>query len=291
MKNDPIFRILALLLTLVLCLSFAACGKEPEPAADAAVDGKPAETAAQPTQEPEIDEIVLSGETARPSEPAEASSTEPAETEPEQTPEPSATPSPEATHAADGHDAVITVDPLPDGTYNVNLYRDLAIDREGRTYATVGELRFVELDDSVVSALKTGDTVKLPLYSFVIETMEAYDGAGTREILFNDGTERCVYVESTNTWRFLWPSDVAYTYEDGTHVMALAWDAVLTDEYTPLSEGQNVYGVPYDERDRTIGALDCLEDYFNHYYGLEYEQAIIEVKNGEIASVLIAYHP
>ena len=187
MKNDPIFRILALLLTLVLCLSFAACGKEPEPAADAAVDGKPAETAAQPTQEPEIDEIVLSGETARPSEPAPKQTT----AEPEQTtPEPSATPSPEATHAADGRDAVITVDPLPDGTYNVNLYRDLAIDREGRTYATVGELRFVELDDSVVSALRTGDTVKLPLYSFVIETMEAYDGAGTREILFNDGTER-----------------------------------------------------------------------------------------------------
>ena len=120
---------------------------------------------------------------------------------------------------------------------------------------------------------------------------ETTAGPNGREILFNDGTERCIFIEETNTWRFLWPSGEPYTYEDGTYVTALAADVVLVDELTPLSEGQNVYGAAYDERDKTIGALDCLEDFFGHYYGLESEQAAIVVENGEIVSVVIEFHP
>ena len=255
---------IALFLAALMLLTFAACAKE-EPEKEqknepqtAATEPDEAEPAAQePQKEPEEEEVVVVGEPEKP------------DSKPEIAPE----------------------NPLSDGVYLVRLEREQELDRKGTLWAGFILLQYVELPDTEISALKPGDTVQLPEYSFVIDNMRTDDSMGVREILFNDGTERCFCVEATNTWRFTWPNDEPYLTEGAHSVMPLAIDVILTDELTPLAEGKNVYGVRYDENDATIGALDLLEDFFKHYPGQESEQATITVKNGEIAEVLIEYHP
>lgn len=249
-------QLIALTLALFITLSFAACTKDEPLTAQTA---EPEQPAAAPDKEPEEDKVVLIDGTR--------------------------TDEPEQTQNVDGEQ------PLSDGEYLVKLERTQTVDRDGTVWASFVLLHYVELPDSGISGLKVGDTVQLPEYSFVIVNMQADDGMGWREIRFNDGTERCFYIEETNTWRFTWPSDEPYLI-DGEHgAMPLAIDVILTDELTPLSEGRNVYGVPYDGDDPTIGALDSLEDFFKHYPGLESEKATVTVKNGEITEVLIEYHP
>ena len=182
-------------------------------------------------------------------------------------------------------------DRLADGKYYVLIYSDLTTDQSGCVWATVGELKFDELPDSIISGITVGDTVQLHTYSFTVQSMEKFDNGSLREIYFNDGTERCFYIGETNMWRFAWPSDVAYTYEDGRYTLPIAVDATLRDELTPMTEGENIYGMPADSDDPSIEVLDSLEDYFSHYRGLESEYASITVRNGEITDVLIVYHP
>ena len=180
---------------------------------------------------------------------------------------------------------------LADGKYRVLIYSDLSTDSTGCVWATVGLLKYDELSDSVISQVREGDTVQLHYYAFQVQTMEKSENNGVPVIYFNDGTETCVYVGETNTWRFIWPSDVPYTYEDERYTMPIAVDATLTDELTPTAEGESVYGVRTDSNDPSIGVLDSLEDFFSHYRGLESEYAVITVRGGEITDVLIEYHP
>lgn len=257
MKRKQFF---ALILALLFAASFAGCDKGKKDQTATAETENPAatETSKEPAateivEEPEEEEVILVNEPEKDSP---------------------------KTNAA-----------LSDGTYHVNLEREQTQDEYGRLWASFVLLNYVELPDAEVSALKPGDTVQLPEYSFVIVGMQTDEGMGYREIRFNDGTERCYYIEDTNTWRFTWPNDEPYLVEGERYAMPLAVDVILTDELTPLAEGRNVYGVPNDGNDPTIGALDLLEDFFRHYPGMESEQASITVRNGEIAEVLVDYHP
>lgn len=178
-----------------------------------------------------------------------------------------------------------------DGTYTVSLYRDVIVDADGREYAKAAQILYAELDGATVEALKVGDTVSLPNdYEFVIEMMQQTEANGVKAILFNEGLERCVYVPETDTWRFTWPSEVPYTYEGEVYVVPVAIDAALTDAYTPVSMGENVYGVPYDETDATIGLLDEIGDFFRYHHYLESETVTMTVQNGEIVSIVFEYH-
>lgn len=261
MNNRMKQRMTALILALLMLTLLAACTKENPEQTPA-----PAAAATEQEQEPEEEEIVLSGE------PSSAAPTGDPATE--QKPEPE-------------KEGVV----LSDGAYAVRLYREQTVDANGTVWVSFALMHFVELPDYEVAVLKAGDTVALPEYSFVIESMQQDDDMGVRWILFNDGTERCFYIEDTNIWRFTWPNDEPYLWEGEHNTMPLAADIVLTDELTPLSEGRNVYGVSYDENDASIGALDLLEDFFNHYPGMDAEYATVTVRNGEIAEILIEYHP
>ncbi len=179
---------------------------------------------------------------------------------------------------------------LADGTHRVAIYSNLVTDDSGRTWATLGELKYEEIPDSEITKIRVSDSVTLHDYSFVVRTVELREENGEREILFNDGTECCVYVPEANVWRFISSSGEPYTYEDGQCVMPIAFDATYTDELTPFAEGRNVYGMP-DDGDPTIGMIDELGDYFRHYPGMEFEYATVTVRDGEIADVLIEYHP
>lgn len=289
MKTNHRMTIAAIALMLIAMLLLTACGtaEQAQTTVPEAQD-TPVETAVN--AEPETDEIAfnsgsdtqpnaeLPAETEQPREPEQALETE-------QPADDTATPAP--TEAPAAVDPVMPAEVPADGTYSVRIYRDQTVDSNGTVWFKIGMMRFVELPDATVAALKEGDTVQLPSYSFVIVSMSR----GANEITFNEGTERCFHVEETNAWRFVWPSDVPYTYEAEQYTLPIAVDAVLTDENTPQNEGQNVYGVPYDGKDKTIGALDLLEDYFKHYYGLESELATVVIRNGEIAEVTIEYRP
>ena len=245
-------RMIALILALLLASSFAACMNEEKPETEQTVETETPMPTEIP-EEPEEEEVVI-------------------------VPDPA-------------EDAAEAIAGLPDGNYLVMLDRLQTENEYGQLWTSFALLHYVELPDAEVSALKPGDTVQLPEYSFVVVNMQTDESVGYREIRFNDGTERCFYVAETNTWRFTWPSDDPYLIEGERYEMPLAIDVILTDERTPLSEGRNVYGVPNTGNDPTIGVLDLLEDYFRHYPGLEAEQAAITVKNGEIAEVLIEYRP
>lgn len=183
-----------------------------------------------------------------------------------------------------------TEDRLADGTYPAAIYSNLKTDDSGRTWAMVSVLQYEEIPDSEIKKVRVSDSVQLHDYSFVVRTVELREENGVREILFNGGTESCVYVPETNTWRFISLNGEPYTYEDRQYVMPFAVDATYTDELTPFAEGRNVYGMP-DDGDPTIGMLDELGDYFRHYPGLEYEYMTITVRDGEITDVLIEYRP
>ncbi len=281
MKRSILAHICAILLTLALALALTACGDDRQ-AQQSEAPIPAAATAAPTASEPEADEVVLGGTQT---EPQTLPTTAPAEggTEaPTLTPEPAeetARPTPAPAQAPQ-------TGTLADGTYAVWVHRELPVDRDGITYPTVGLVRYVELPDAAVSALRPGDTVQLHDYSFVVEELRTEEQNGVRMIVFNEGTERCFYIPETQSWRFAWPNDVFYIYEDEPITLKLAVDAVLTDAITPQREGRNIYGVEYDGRDGTIGALDSLQDFFNHYRGLEREYATVTVKNGEIASVV-----
>ena len=181
-------------------------------------------------------------------------------------------------------------DRLADGTYSATIYSDLKTDDSGRTWAMVDVLIYEEIPDSEITKVRVSDSIQLGTDSFVVRTVELVEEDGVRKILFNNGTECCVYMPETNTWRFMQPNGEPYLCGGGQYVMPIAVDATYTDERTPLAEGWNVYGMP-DDGDPTIGMLDELGDYFRHYPGLECEDAIINVRDGEIADVLIEYHP
>ncbi len=180
-------------------------------------------------------------------------------------------------------------DALTDGDYLVRIYRDQTKEN-GTVWLSIGLLHYMELTEDAVSALKKGSTVQLTGYSFTIKSMERIDDEDYHEIWFNDDTEHCIYVPETGMWQFMNEDDEPYTYEDGSCRMPLATDAVLTDEYTPITEGKNIYGDPYDEEDSSIGELASLADFFRHHAKLPYETAQITVENGEIIGVLIEYH-
>ena len=254
MKKTTLRRLTAILLTLLLMTALFACasGSEQEPASEG-----------QQT-EPGTDEVDVAGSSDAPEDPEQPS----------------------------GQDSRIALNVPADGTYLVSLSRDVLVDSDGREYVKATQILFAELDDATIEALKVGDTVTLPDdYAFVIELMQRSETDEGKEILFNEGLERCFYVPETNTWRFTWPSEVAYTYEGEQYVIPLAIDATITDEYTPVSMGENVYRVPYDETDGTIGLLDSIGDFFSYHYYLESENATITVQNGEVASIVINYHP
>ena len=179
---------------------------------------------------------------------------------------------------------------LTDGTYRVMIHSDLMTDDSGRTWATVSELKCVELDDSEITRVRVSDSIQLGDSSFIVRAVELVEENGVRMILFNNGTEYCVYMPETNTWRFLDANGEPYMCEGERYLMPIAVDATYTDELTPIAEGWNVYGMLNDS-DPTIGMLDELGDYFRHYPGMEYEYAVVTVRDGEIADVLIEYHP
>ena len=179
---------------------------------------------------------------------------------------------------------------LADGTYRVMIHSDLVIDDSGRTWATVSELKCVEMDDSEITKVRVSDSIQLGDVSFVVRTVELVEENGVRTIQFNNGTEYCVYMPETNTWRFLQANGEPYMCEGEQYVMPFAVDATFTDELTPIAEGWNVYGM-LNDGDPTIGMLDEMGDYFRHYPGMEYEYAVVTVRDGEIADVVIEYHP
>ena len=181
-------------------------------------------------------------------------------------------------------------DRLADGTYSAAICSNLKTDDSGRTWAMVDVLQYEEIPDSEITKVRVSDSVQLHDYSFVVRTVELREENGVREILFNGGTECCVYVPETNMWRFIAVNGEPYSYGSAQYVMPIAFDATFTDELTPFAEGRNVYGMP-DDGDPTIGMLDELGDYFRHYPGLEYEYATITVRDGEIVDVLIEYQP
>ena len=181
-------------------------------------------------------------------------------------------------------------DRLADGIYSAAICNNLKTDDSGRTWATVDVLIYEEIPDSEIKKVRVSDSIRLGSDSFVVRTVELVEEDGVRKILFNNGTEYCVYIPGTKSWRFMQPNGEPYLRAGGQYVMPIAVDATFTDERTPLAEGWNVYGMP-DDGDPTIGMLDELADYFRHYPGMEREDAIITVRDGEIADVLIEYHP
>ena len=181
-------------------------------------------------------------------------------------------------------------DRLADGTYSAAIYSNLKTDDSGRTWAMVDVLQYEEIPDSEITKVRVSDSIQLGTGSFVVRTVEMVEEDGVRKILFNNGTEYCVYIPGTNTWRFMQPNGEPYLHKGGQYVMPFAVDATFTDELTPLAEGWNVYGM-LNDGDPTIGMLDELEDYFRHYPGMEYEYAVVTVRDGEIADVVIEYHP
>ena len=181
-------------------------------------------------------------------------------------------------------------DRLADGTYSAAIYSNLKTDDSGRTWAMIDVLQYEEIPDSEIKKVRVSDSIQLGDESFVVRTVEMVEEDGVRMILFNNGTEYCVYIPGTNTWRFMQPNGEPYLQKGGQYVMPIAADATFTDELTPFAEGWNVYGMP-DDGDPTIGMLDELGDYFRHYPGMESEYAIITVRDGEITDVLIAYYP
>ncbi len=251
MKKTTLSRLMTILLAALLATALLACGSS----------GEETKTPAPEAQqiEPDTDEVVIPG-------------TDP---EPEPAPQPGR----------------IALNVPADGTYTVSLYRDVIVDSDGREYARASQILYAELDSATVEALQVGDTVTLPNdYQFVVEMMQQTESDAEKTILFNEGLERCIYIPETDTWRFTWPSEVPYTYEGEQYVVPVAVDATLTDEYTPVSMGENVYRVPYDETDATIGLLDEIADFFRYHYYLESETVTMTVKNGEIVSIVFDYH-
>ncbi|MBR0508430.1 MAG: hypothetical protein IJJ86_07445 [Clostridia bacterium] len=254
MKKTPFYRLVTILLAILLVMTLFACGssdEEPTPAPEGQQN------------EPETDEVVPGSNP---------------EADPEPVPQ--------------------TEQPVPidrnvpqDGVYSVVLYRDELVDSDGRAYVKTAEILYAQLDNKTVEALQVGDTVTLPNgYEFVIEMMQQTETDGEKTILFNEGLERCIYVPETDTWCFLWPSEQPYTYEGEQYIVPLAINAEITDDYTPVSMGENVYGMPYDETDEAIGMLDEIGDFFNYHYYLDKEFATITVANGEVVSVVFDYH-
>ena len=179
---------------------------------------------------------------------------------------------------------------LTDGEYFLTIYNDFSTEQTGRVWVMVGEQKYQELPDSIISTTEVGDVLTLRSYSFEVRDMDQIEKDGKRTVLFNDGTERCTYIDETNTWRFYDPDGRAYTYEAERYVMPIAVDASLIDNMTPHAEGCNVYGNDA-LNDPAIGVLDELQDYFRHYRGLDAEYATVTVYGGEIISVVIEYRP
>lgn len=290
MKKTHITRFCAILLTLALAFTTAACfEKEPaEPEAQTV----PTVTDAPKAEEPGIDEVAFGGSAQTneaPQPPVDApenapQAEQPAENVPETIETAEAPESVPQAPAAPGAD-------LTDGRYTVFVHRDLSVDGDGFSWATIGLVIYEEHSDAQIAAIKLGDTVQLHNYSFDVDTLETVEENGVRVKLFNEGTERCFYMAQTNTWRFAWPGGEYYTYEGQQFTLRVAVDATLTDELTPRAEGQNIYGVENDGSDGTIGFLDSIQDFFAHYGSIDSERATVTVRNGEIASVVFEYHP
>ena len=251
MHKTTLFRLTAILMSLLLLAALFACASSSEDGQTPAPEGQQAE--------PETD--VVDTATAEPQQE-------------ENQPDP------------------IAVNVPEDGTYSVMLQRDVLVDADGREYVQATQILYAELDPETIDALEVGDTVTLPNdYQFVIEMMQRTETDGVKEILFNEGLERCVYVPETDTWRFMQPSEMPYTYEGDAYVVPMAVDVILTDAYTPISMGESVYGAPYDETDHTIGMLDAVQDFFGYHDYLESEQVLLTVAGGEAVSIEFVYHP
>ena len=176
------------------------------------------------------------------------------ETEPADTPTPKVTMTPMPTPTPPS--TPVPGKRIADGEYYVLIYNDFTVDQSGCVWVVIGERSYQELPDSIISTVEIGDVITLRAYSFEVVDYEKTQENGVPMILFNDGTERCMYISETNTWRFIWPSGQPYTYEAERYLMPIAIDASLTDELTPRSEGQNVYGAPYSSSDPTVTVLD-----------------------------------
>ena len=210
------------------------------------------------------------------------------ETEPADTPTPKVTMTPMPTPTPPS--TPIPGKRIADGEYYVLIYNDFTVDQSGCVWVVIGERSYQELPDGIISTVEIGDVITLRAYSFEVVDYEKTQENGVPMILFNDGTERCMYISETNTWRFIWPSGQPYTYEAERYLMPIAIDASLTDELTPRSEGQNVYGAPYSSSDPTVTVLDELQDFFRHHRGARSEYAEITVFGGEITNVVIRYY-
>jgi hypothetical protein len=210
------------------------------------------------------------------------------ETEPADTPTPKVTMTPMPTPTPPS--TPVPGKRIADGEYYVLIYNDFTVDQSGCVWVVIGERSYQELPDGIISTVEIGDVITLRAYSFEVVDYEKTQENGVPMILFNDGTERCMYISETNTWRFIWPSGQPYTYEAERYLMPIAIDASLTDELTPRSEGQNVYGAPYSSSDPTVTVLDELQDFFRHHRGARSEYAEITVFGGEITNVVIRYY-
>lgn len=210
------------------------------------------------------------------------------ETEPVDTPTPKVTMTPMPTPTPPS--TPVPGKRIADGEYYVLIYNDFTVDQSGCVWVVIGERSYQELPDGIISTVEIGDVITLRAYSFEVVDYEKTQENGVPMILFNDGTERCMYISETNTWRFIWPSGQPYTYEAERYLMPIAIDASLTDELTPRSEGQNVYGAPYSSSDPTVTVLDELQDFFRHHRGARSEYAEITVFGGEITNVVIRYY-
>ena len=277
MKKYGILKITAWILVVLAALMLTACGDSHE-----YEQGEIVYITRAPRTNWETEATVTPGRTGTPD--TQASETPAALTAtPDRTATPVPTPTPSLTP--------IPGKRLADGEYEALIYSNMMTDDSGCVWVTVGELKYQELPNNIISIVEVGDVITLHSYSFEVLGFERTEKKGVPMILFNDGTECCKYIEETDSWRFIWPDGEPYTYEAGQYLMPIAIDASLTDELTPYAEGQNVYGAPYSKNDPTVGILDDLADYFRHYRGLDSEYACITVAGGEITSVLIEYHP
>lgn len=183
--------------------------------------------------------------------------------------------------------------PLADGEYRVEIYADGSKTRGGRDYEIVGLLAYEEISDEKMQSIEIGDVIELHEFSITVESMQDLSTEDYKEIWFNDGQERCCYIEETGVWRFASPSDVPYTYVTEHISIPVAENAVLIDHFTALAIGRNVYGTPYDgstDENAPIFTLNALSDFWNFHH-FTYEFAILTVKNGEISKITIPYHP
>jgi len=195
---------------------------------------------------------------------------------------------------------------LNDGTYPVTLWGDTVKATEYGEQIYISLMEYEEVPNKVIEDLKPGDVIWLHHDAIEVASFQRYDsyneelGRSHSEIWFEPSGYGCYYIEETDTWRFMNPAMVSFTYIVTGFDIPVPFETEIVDRFYSMSFGKTIYGESLYRADGTpredmeaLMRVNSMEEYFIALREEGYNEvpAIITVQDGKITDIETLFVP